>query len=396
VPLSEVSRSIVRRSVQPETRSVPLGTPLQPAVAYTTADADALDSVYEGRDPGFTYAREGHPNAVVLGDKLSWLEGVDESWGPGVVTGSGMAAIGSVLLGLLERGDHVVGGDQLYGRVHRLLTQDLSRMGFATSLADPTDVSAIEAAIQEDTRMVIVEVVSNPTLRVADIDGIATVARRHGSLLVIDNTFTTPRAFQPFAHGADVVVHSVTKLLAGHSDVTLGYAVANTAALNTALREAAVTWGFTPSPFDCWLAERGLHTFELRYDRAQSNAALLADALTGVRGVEAVFYPGREDHPDHARARGLFGDRGGTMVSIRLEGGRERANAFIRATPNIPFAPTLGDVATLISHPASSSHRGLSEAERQALGITEGFIRISVGIEDPDLLLTELTAAARA
>ncbi len=394
--MSQDSRSIVRRSSQPDTRSVPLGTPLQPAVAYTTTDADALDAVYEGREPGFTYAREGHPNALVLGEKLGWLEGVEESWGPGVVTGSGMAAIGSVLLGLLKQGDHVVGGDQLYGRVHRLLTQDLSRMGFATTLADPTDAAAIEAAIQDDTRMIIVEVVSNPTLRVADIDGIAAVARRHGTLLVIDNTFTTPRAFRPFAHGADVVVHSVTKLLAGHSDVTLGYAVANTATLNTALKEAAVTWGFTPSPFDCWLAERGLHTFELRYDRAQSNAALLAEALAAVRGVEAVFYPGREDHPDHARAGTLFGERGGTMVSIRLEGGRERANAFIHAAPNIPFAPTLGDVATVISHPASSSHRGLSEAGRQALGITEGFIRISVGIEDPDLLVTELTAAAQA
>jgi cystathionine gamma-synthase len=338
--LSEDSRSIVRRSVQPETRSVPLGTPLQPSVAHTATDADELDAIYEGRDPGFTYAREGHQNAVVLGDKLAWLERTDDAWGPGVVTGSGMAAIGAVLLGLLEAGDHVVGGDQLYGRVHRLLSQDLSRLGFSTSFADPTDVSAIEGAIQDDTRMIIVEVVSNPTLRVADIAGIAEVARRRGVMFVVDNTFTTPRAFQPFAHGADVVVHSVTKLLAGHSDVTLGYAVANSAELNTAVRDAAVTWGLTPSPFDCWLAERGLHTFELRYDRAQSNAASLAEALAAVPGVEAVFYPGRADHPDHLRARALFGDRGGTMVSIRLDGGRERANAFIHAAPNIPFAPT--------------------------------------------------------
>src|SRR5690606_1303307 len=238
--------------------------------------------------------------------------------------------------------------------------------------------------------------VSNPTLRVADVDGIAEVARSHGALLVVDNTFSTPRGFRPFAHRADVVVHSVTKLLGGHSDVTLGFAVASSAAATEAIREAATTWGFTPSPFDCWLAERGLHTFELRYDRAESTAARLADRLAGLPGIETVIYPGRADHPDRARAAELLGERTGTLVSVRLAGGRERANAVIRAAAPTAFAPNLGDVSTLISHPASSSHRRLSESERAALGITAGFLRISVGIEDPDLLLPHLTAAVQA
>jgi len=394
--VSEDPRSIVRRSTPPVSVSTPVVTPLQPSVVYASTDPDELDAQYEGRVRGFTYAREGHPNATVLAGKLAWLEGVDDSWGAGVVTGSGMGAIGAVLLGLLARGDHVVGGDQLYGRSHRLLSDDLRRLGFETTLADPTDAAGIEHAIRPDTKLILVETVSNPTLRVADIDGIAAVAARSGVSVVVDNTFTTPRALRPFEHGADIVVHSVTKMLAGHSDVTLGYAVANSTGTNAAIREAAVTWGFTPSPFDCWLAERGLHTFELRYDRAESTARQLADELAFLPGVEAILYPGRADHPDQARAMSLFGGRGGTMVGLRLDGGRDRANRFIRAASPIQFAPTLGDVSTLLSHPASSSHRGLTEAARSALGITEGFIRISVGLEDPDLLISELSRAVRA
>ena len=391
--MADQSESIVRRSSPPNSVSRSLSAPLQPSVAYVSADPDELDAQYEGELEGFTYAREGHPNAASLAATLGWLEGAGDD---GVVTGSGMAAVGATLLGLLADGDHVLGGDQLYGRSQRMLTVDLPRLGFQTSLADTTDTAAVEAALRPTTRAILVETVSNPTLRVADIAGIAELAAGRGILLCVDNTFTTPRGLRPLDHGADVVIHSVTKLLAGHSDVTLGFAVARDPARTEVIRDAAVTWGMTPSPFDCWLAERGLHTFDLRYDRASSTAARLADALASAPGVEAVFYPGRADHPDHARARSLFGGRYGTMVSLRLDGGRERANAFIRAASPIAFAPTLGDVSTLLSHAASSSHRRLTALERESLGITEGFIRISVGVEDPDPLIATLVAAAGA
>lgn len=388
--LSHQPDSIARHSPLPGSVSRPVTNPLQPSVVYASTDPDELDAQYEGRLSGYTYAREGHPNADALAATLGWLEGAGDD---GVVTGSGMAAIGAVFLGILKTGDHILGGDQLYGRSHRMMTTDLVRLGFETSLADTTDAEAVAALIRPNTRAILVETVSNPTLRVADIDGIARLASDRDVLLVVDNTFSTPRGFRPFSHEADVVVHSVTKMLAGHSDVTLGYAVARDPAANAAIRDAAVTWGLTPSPFDCWLAERGLHTFELRYDRAESTATRLADALAELSGVEAVSYPGRADHPDHSRAAELFGGRNGTIVGMRLAGGREHANTFVRAAAPIPFAPTLGDVSTLISHPASSSHRRLSESEREALGITEGFIRISVGIEDPDPLITHLTTA---
>lgn len=385
-------RSIVRRGRLPESASRPVVTPIWPSVVYSSRDADELSAQYDKRIDGYTYAREGHPNATVLAEKIDWLEGTQG----GNVTGSGMAAVAAVFVGLLERGDHIVAGNQLYGRSLRLLTHDLPRLGFSTSLADPTDAAAIAAAIRPETRMVLVEVVSNPTLRFADMDAIARLARQNGLMLVVDNTFTTPRAYRPFDHGADLVVHSITKMLAGHSDVTLGYVAARKAELNAALHEAVVTWGFTPSPFDCWLAERGLNTFELRFERAQENARLLAERLASLRGVEAVIYPGREDHPDHARAKKLLDGNYANMVSFRLHGGRAQVNAFTRGAANIPFAPTLGDIGTTISHPATSSHRGLSAEERARLGITEGFIRLSVGVEDIELLTRELEAAIDA
>jgi cystathionine gamma-synthase len=394
--MSDEHRSLVRRGAFPQPLSRPVATPIWPSVVYRSTDADELDAQYEGRAFGYTYAREGHPNADMLRDKLDWLEGVTPAMGRGVVVGSGMAAVSTVLLGLLKRGDHIVAGDQLYGRTLRLLKQELPRLGFEASFVDPTDARAVAAALRPETKMVMVEVVSNPTLRVADMEGIAAATRAHGAMLVVDNTFTTPRGYRPFDHGADVSIQSVTKLLAGHSDVTLGWVAANTPERNKALYDAAVTWGLTPSPFDCWLAERGIYTFDLRYERASANAARLADALAGLPNVAQVLYPGRRDHPDHNRAAAILGGNFGNMVSFRLKGGREQANRFLRAAEHVAFAPTLGDVGTTISHPPSSSHRGLTPEGRAALGIDEGFIRVSVGIEDADQLIREFTAAVAA
>jgi cystathionine gamma-synthase len=391
--MSDDHRSLVRRGTMPRPVSRPVATPIWPSVVYRSTDADELDSQYEGRAFGYTYAREGHPNADMLREKLDWMEGVTPEMGKGVVVGSGMAAVSAVLLGLLKQGDHIVAGDQLYGRSLRLLRQELVRLGFETTFVDPTDAAAVAAALRPETKMVMVEVVSNPTLRVADMEGIAAATRAHGAMLVVDNTFTTPRGYKPFAHGADVSIQSVTKLLAGHSDVTLGWVAANTPERNRALYDAAVTWGLTPSPFDCWLAERGLYTFDLRYERAAANAARLADRLAGLPNVAQVLYPRRADHPDHNRAAAVLDGNFGNMVSFRLKGGRAEVNRFLRAAEHVAFAPTLGDVGTTISHPASSSHRGLTPEGRAAIGIDEGFIRVSVGVEDADQLIREFEAA---
>jgi len=367
-------------------------TPLQPSVVYASASPDDLDAAYDGASPGYTYSREGHPNAAVLAAKLDEMEGATG----GIITGSGMAAVTCAVLGLLKAGDHVIGGDQLYGRSLRLLGQDLQRLGIATTLADPTDVSSVAMAIRPETQMILVETVSNPTLRVADIAGIAALCRENGLLLAIDNTFTTPRAFRPFDHGADIVIHSVTKLLAGHSDAMLGYVAARDPALRERLYDAATTWGLSPSPFDCWLAERGLMSFDLRYDRAEATAALLADALAEMPGVTRVLYPTRRDHPDHNRAVAMLGGRGSHMVSFEVAGGRAAANALVRAAEGINFAPTLGDIGTTLSHAATSSHRKMTAEERAALGMGEGFFRVSVGCEDAEALIARFRDAVAA
>lgn len=384
--------TLVRRTPWPDSVSRAVGTPLQPSVVYASDSPDQLDTQYAGAVKGYTYAREGHPNADVLAAKIDALEGATG----GLVVGSGMAAVTAAMMGLLSAGDHVIGGDQLYGRSLRLMTQDLQRFGIATSLADPTDARAVAAAIRPETKMILIEVVSNPTLRVADIDGIAAICRDKGILLAVDSTFSTPRGIRPLEHGADIVIHSVTKLLAGHSDVTLGYVACRDAGHRKAVYDFAVTTGLTPSPFDCWLAERGLYSFHLRYDRAEENAVLLADHLAGLAGVKRVIYPLRPDHPDHNRAISLLGTRGGNMLSFELEGGRAAANALTRAMPDLAFAPTLGDIGTTLSHPASSSHRAVAAEARAKVGISEGFFRISVGVEDISLLVSDFTAGVEA
>jgi len=387
--------SLVRPDPLPESVSTPVVTPLSPSVVYASESPDELDAQYEGRVHGYTYSREGHPNADVVARRLDAMEGAEG----GVVTGSGMAAVSAVLMGLLAAGDHVIGGNQLYGRSLRLMKEDLPRLGITTTLADPGDVEAVAAAIRPETRMVLVEVVSNPTLRVADLDGLAALCKARGVLLAVDNTFTTPKSIRPFDHGADIVIHSVTKLLSGHSDVMLGYAVARDPELTEKMRIFAVTAGLTPSPFDCWLAERGMLTFDLRFDRAQATAVALADHLAGLPGVKRVLYPLRSDHPDRDRAAALLGAQGCNMVSFELEGGRAQANAFARGAEGLSFAPTLGDVGTTLSHPASSSHRGMTAQERAAVGLSEGFFRVSVGLEEPGTLLrvfSEAVAAATA
>lgn len=381
----------IRRAPFPDGDSWPVASPIMPSVVYASGGPDELDAQYRDGS-GFTYAREGHPNAEALAQRIDAMEGGQG----GHVTGSGMAAVSLALLGVLEAGDHVIAGDQLYGRSLRLVTQELPRLGIETTLVDPTDAAAVGSAMRPNTRMVLIETVSNPTIRVADVTGIAAKTRETDVLLAVDNTFTTPRAFRPFEHGADIVIHSVTKLLSGHSDATLGYVVAKDAAIMDAIVGMGETLGTTASPFDCWLAERGLFTFDMRYDRAESNAVALAQHLAGLPGVARVIHPSLNDHPDHNRARTLLGSRTGNMLSFEIDGDWDAANRFVAASGGLAFAPTLGDVGTTLSHAASSSHRAMRPEDRQAVGISDGFFRVSVGCEDIDVLVDDFSRAAQA
>jgi cystathionine beta-lyase/cystathionine gamma-synthase len=267
-------------------------------------------------------------------------------------------------------------------------------LGIAATRVDTCDVAAVRSAMTPRTRLVVVETISNPMLRVADLAALADAAHRGGAALLVDNTLAGPIICRPHALGADFVLESLTKSMNGHSDVVLGL-LTGTAAVWDRVPSVLSAWGLASSPFDCWLALRGLSTLSVRMERGCENALAAARWLEAQPQVEAVHYPGLESHTDNALACRQFGERFGSMVTISLRGGRAAADAFIAAT-EIPFCPSLGELSTTLSHPQSTSHRGMSEAQRNALGITGGTIRLSIGIETQEHIQAALAAGLAA
>ena len=373
-------------------RSSPLVPPLYPSAVYAIPDLDAVDAIYGGA-PGFIYARDGHPNAHLLAEHLARLERA--AWA--VVTGSGMGAITAGLLPLVSAGDRVIAGDQLYGKTAKLLRHELARFGVTTTFVDVTDPAALAQALADGPAAVVfVETISNPLLRVCDLTAVAAAAHRAGAVLFVDNTFATPVLCRPLELGADLVMESLTKLVGGHSDVTLGVVAGRREAAGPVVAAAVSTWGLAANPFDCWLTLRSLETLDLRARAATANAAAVADWLGQQPGVSRVVYPGRADHPDHAVARRLLPDGCGHMLCFELAGGRDAVNRFLRAAPGVPFCPSLGHTSTTCSHPATTSHRFDDPAARRRQGITDGLVRLSVGCEPPDAITSELAKGLAA
>ncbi len=357
--------------------SAPLVPPLYQSSVYTLPDLDALDRISNGEEAGYVYARDAHPNARRLAAQLAEMEGA--AWA--LVTGSGMGSLSAILLATLQTGGRVVASNRLYGRTTQLLTQELARFGVVTTIVDVNDLAAVERALAEPARVLLVETLSNPMLRVADLTRLASLAHQRDCLLVVDNTFATPALVRPLDLGADLVMESLTKMIGGHADVTLGLVCGN-GDLQPELTQVVSIWGLASNPFDCWLAERGLATLPLRMRTASSNAAELADWLAEQRGVARVIYPGRPEHADHDLAAGLLRGGVGNMLCFDLAGGRDAVNRFMRRAPGVPFSPSLGNTSTTCSHPATTSHRYVSPAEKARQGITDGLVRLSVGIED--------------
>jgi cystathionine beta-lyase/cystathionine gamma-synthase len=368
-------------------QSTPLVQPLYQASVYSIPDLDALDAIVEAKQPGFIYARDGHPNARYLADQLSALE--KARWS--VVCGSGMGALTAPLLAFARQGDHIVASNSLYGRTTQLLGQELVRFGVETTFVDSRDLDRIRSELDRPTKLLLVETLSNPLLCVSDIPALAQIAHERGSLLMVDNTFATPVLTRPLELGADLAMESLTKMMSGHSDVTLGV-VCGSGDHFQQISQLVSIWGFAANPFDCWLTIRGLATLTLRMRAASANAALLADWLVDQRGVTRVIYPGRADHPDHALAGRILQGGYGNMIAFELAGGRAGVNRFMRQAPGIPFSPSLGGVTTTCSHPGTTSHRYVEAAEKRRLGITDGIVRLSVGAEDVELIKNELAA----
>ena len=344
-----------------------------------------------GKHQGYEYARTGNPTRTALEGNLAALEGAAQ----GICFSSGLAAMDAVLR-LCEAGDHVVACDDLYGGSYRLFTQIFSRFGMEFSFVDFADERALDGAITPHTRLVWVESPTNPLLKVLDIARIAQVAHARGAQVVVDNTFATPYLQRPLALGADIVVHSLTKYLGGHSDVVGGAVLTNDAPSAERLRYVQNAVGAVPGPQDCFLVLRGTKTVHVRMQRQCETALALARFLEHHPRVGRVYYPGLPGHPQHALAARQMSAFGG-MISFELrDDALARAAAFCSATRIFSLAESLGGVESLVEHPAIMTHASIPKAVRESYGLRDSLIRLSVGIEDIDDLREDLAQALEA
>lgn len=373
----------------------PISTPIHLSTTFSHESVETTDRVLGGEEPGFSYGRYGNPSLTAFEEALASLEG---DGGRAFAFASGMAATHAALLAAeLTSGSTVLAAEQLYGSTATLLVQVFGAAGVETRFVDVCDLEAVEKKVEEcKPRAVVVETISNPLLRVADIPALAEITRKAGATLVVDNTFGTPYLQRPLELGADIVVHSATKYLSGHGDLTAGVVVAG-APYDAALDSVRKLVGGILAPFEAWLAMRGLKTLPLRMERQCENANALAARLAEDPRVAKVNYPALKGHPDHEAALRLLDGPGG-LVSFELavedeERGREAAFRFLNALELCVRAPSLGDIYTLAIHPATSSHRELSPGRRVRLGVKENLVRISCGIEHQEDIVADVEQA---
>jgi cystathionine beta-lyase/cystathionine gamma-synthase len=362
------------------------------------ADSPVVTPIYQsvtyaqeyGTAEGLRYTRYGNsPNAEIVQRRLAALEGAEAA----LALGSGMGATACAMLALLRPGDHLLASTWIYGGTQRLFMEEFARMGIEVTLVDPTETRGWRKRLRRETRAIFVETPVNPSCRVLDLRPISYLTKEVGLALVVDSTFATPINFRPLEHGADVVIHSTTKFLNGHHDA-LGGAVLGTAPLIEEVRQKMMVWGPAPDPFACWLLERGLKTLDIRVRRANDTAMRIAQWCADRKDVKRVHFCGLTDHPDHTVALETL-DGFGAMLAIELGGGARAADKFIRRLKLFTHAPSLGGVDSLISEPRHTSHTRLTPDERATLGFPDGFLRLSVGIEDADDLIADLEQAMR-
>ena len=361
------------------------GAVMPPIFQTSTYVQDALGVPHNG----YEYARTANPTREALERNLAALEGGTH----GFAFGSGLAALDTVLK-LLKSGDHVVVGSNVYGGSHRLMQRVYEAFGVAFTFVDMRDVANIEAALRPTTRMLYCETPTNPMMFLTDLRAVGDLAQAHGLLLVVDNTFATPILQRPLALGADIVLHSTTKYLNGHSDMVGGALVTAREDLGERIGFLQNAAGGIPGPFDCWLALRGIKTLPLRMRAHCESAGKLATWLAGRADVRHVYYPGLPDHPQHELAKRQMAGFGG-MISIEL-GSLERARRVVESTHLFALAESLGGVESLIGHPATMTHASVPKALRDEMGLTDSLVRLSVGIEDLGDLQADLDKALSA
>ncbi|WP_227267374.1 O-succinylhomoserine sulfhydrylase [Roseobacter weihaiensis] len=387
------------KDLSPRTRAVHAGTRrsqygevseaifLTQGFVYDSAEQAEARFIEAGPDE-FIYARYGNPTVAMFEERIAALEGAEDAF----ATASGMAAVSGALSAMLKAGDHVVSARALFGSCLYVLEEILTRYGVEVTFVDGTDLSQWEAAIREDTAAVFFESISNPTLQVVDIAAVAQLAHAKGAMVVVDNVFATPVWSRALSQGADVVIYSATKHIDGQGRALGGVILGTQAFIRKTVEPYMKHTGGSMSPFTAWVMLKGLETLDLRVRAQTTNASTLAEALTGHDKLHKVIYPGHADHPQHDLVQRQMG-QGGTVLSLDLKGGKEAAFRFLNAIEVGVISNNLGDAKTILTHPATTTHQRLPQDQKDALGITPGLVRMSVGIEDADDLAADVLQA---
>ncbi|MCY0898847.1 MAG: aminotransferase class I/II-fold pyridoxal phosphate-dependent enzyme [Firmicutes bacterium] len=385
---------IFSQVVQPSQIDVPsnaVADPIFQTSVYAFHSVKQVDAILTGLETGYTYTRGKNPNVEALGQLMARLEGAEGA----VVTASGTASVLAALLALSPEPASIYLAREIYGGTVGLCRRVLEPLGYRVQWVDGHDPGACDAVFANGPGVLVVESLSNPLGRVSPLDTLIPTAHARGIKVLVDNTFATPFHVTPFKWGADVVVHSATKFIGGHSDVVLGVIVGSEQ-ITHAAQDIVDMAGFTPDPFAAWLALRGARTLALRMERQSDNAFKLARALETCSAISAVYYPGLPSHPDYEIAQKLFVRGFGAIVSMRLRQGFDAVERMVQRLQWVRMVPSLGDVTTTVSHPVVASHRELSREERAWVGIDEGVVRISVGIESIEDIIADFRQALEA
>lgn len=353
--------------------------------------AEEAEARFKGEAEGFVYSRYANPTVAMFEERMAILEGAETAR----ATGSGMAAVAAALVSQVKAGDHIVAARALFGSCRYIIEDFLPRFGVASTLVDGCDIEAWRAAMRPETRLCFLESPTNPTLDIIDIEAVAEVAHANGARLVVDNVFATPLGQRPLQLGADVVVYSATKHIDGQGRCLGGVVLADAEFIDGGLKDYLRHTGPALSPFNAWVLLKGLETLPLRAERHAATAAGIADYVGSHDKVNFVRYPGRADHPQHNLAGKQMSD-GGPMVAFEIDGGKKSAFAFMDALRTIRISNNLGDAKTLITHPSTTTHQRLSEEARAELGISQGLVRVSCGLEAADDIRADIEAALKA
>jgi methionine-gamma-lyase len=365
-------------------------TPIYQSTTFAAKDSDEMAALYSGEQPGYMYTRYGNPTVHALEQKVAALEAGEAAQ----AFATGMAAVSSSIMGCVKVGDHVVAARSLYGATYNLLNRKLPAMGASTTFVQSTRPEDIEKAIQPNTRLLYFESPSNPILEILDIAALAAIARTHGITSMMDNTFASPALQQPLKLGIAVVVHSATKYLCGHGDAMGGLTIGSRDFIEHLNHDVLRDFGGVMSPFTAWLMLRGIRTLHVRMPAHCSNAQSVAEFLHKHPRVERVYYPGLVNHPGHDLARRQM-KAFGAVMSFEVKGGYEGGKRVMDRVKIFLRAASLGDTRSLIVHPASTSHRAVPGEQREAIGITDGLVRLSVGIEAVEDLIQDLDQALK-